>query len=353
MTRLQTPTSATRRRLLTGMLGGAALIGAPRLAQASRRKRILMITYRGMTDVESGFRHYLAASGFTGELIHRDLGQDISLLPSVLDEIEHLSPDLIYTWGTPITLGVAGTYDAPDPSGKLRGIPVVFALVSSPLGARIVPSLSEPGRPVTGAIHVVPTERQLRFISSYHDFEKIGLLYSSTERNSQVIAQEISELCAAENKLALHKTFLLDEKGRPTNAGIADMVAELRENGAEWLYLVPDTYLGTVYNEVLPACLRQRLPTFGATELAVRQYTALTGMISRYFSIGQLAAVKALQMLDQGSSNTIPIETLRRFTIVLNISTAHALGGYYPPLDMLSHIEIVRHLPPDTSSSVT
>ncbi len=350
MTRPKTSASAIRRRLLTGMLCGAASIGAPRLAKANGRKRILMITYRGLTDAESGFRHYLAASGFTGEILYRDLNQNISRLPAVLDEIDRLSPDLIYTWGTPITLGVAGTYDAPDPSGKLRGIPVVFALVTSPLGARIVPSLETPGRAVTGVIHVVPTERQLRFISTYRNFEKIGLLYSSTERNSQVIAQEISGLCAVDNKIALHKTFKLDAQGRPTSEGITDMIADLRAEGAEWLYLAPDTYLGTVYDRVLPACLAQGLPTFGAAELAVRQYTALTGMISRYFSIGQLAAVKALQMLEQGSSANIPIETLRRFTIVLNINTAHALG-FYPPLDLLSHMEIVRHTPSDSSST--
>src|SRR5690606_21562683 len=112
------PSSRIRRRLLraalsTGLLGGAA----PWVARAADRRRILMITYRGRTEVEDGFLEYLRAQGRTPEIIQRDVGQDVRRLPAILDEIPRLAPDLIYTWGTPVTLGVAGTWQDPDPSG--------------------------------------------------------------------------------------------------------------------------------------------------------------------------------------------------------------------------------------------
>lgn len=341
------PSLPLRRRLLraalaTGLLGGAA----PLVARAADRRRILMITYRGRTEVEDGFLEYLRAQGRDLDIVHRDVGQDIRRLPAILDEIPGLAPDLIYTWGTPVTLGVAGSWRHPDPSGKVGRIPVVFALVSAPVAAGIVPSLTQQGRDVTGAVHVVPTETQVKAMAAYREFGKVGLLYSTTEPNSRAIAAEMEALCRATHRTAIHRHFQLDAAGRPTAEGLERLIAELREEGADWFYLVPDTFLGTVYDRVIPASIEQKLPTFGATELAVRQYSALTGLVSRYRSVGRLAAVQADAILYQGTpASQIPIETLKRFALLINLHTAKALGGFYPPIEMLNYADVITRAP--------
>lgn len=348
------PFSRIRRRLLraalsTGLLGGAA----PWVARAADRRRILMITYRGRTEVEDGFLEYLRAQGRTPEIIQRDVGQDVRRLPAILDEIPRLAPDLIYTWGTPVTLGVAGTWQDPDPSGRVGSIPVVFALVSAPVAAGIVPSRTQQGRNVTGAVHVVPTETQVRAMAAYREFSKVGLLYSTTEPNSRAVAAEMDALCAATHRTAIHRHFGLDAAGRPTAGGLERLIAELREEGAEWFYLVPDTFLGTVYDRVIPASIEQRLPTFGVTELAVRQFSALTGLISRYRSVGRLAAVQAEAILYQGvSADQIPIETLKRFALLINLHTAKALGGFYPPIEMLNYADVITRAPASLTGNI-
>lgn len=341
------PSSPIRRRLLraalsTGLLGGAA----PFIARAADRRRILMITYRGRTEVEDGFLEYLRMQGRELDIVHRDVGQDVRRLPAILDEIPGLAPDLIYTWGTPLTLGVAGTWRDPDPSGKVGDIPLVFALVSAPVAAGIVPALTQQGRDLTGAVHVVPTDTQVKAMAAYREFSRVGLLYSTTEPNSRAIAAEMDALCAATHRTAIHRHFQLDAAGRPTGEGLERRVAELREEGAEWFYLVPDTFLGTVYDRVIPASLEHKLPTFGATELAVRQYSALTGLVSRYRSVGRLAAVQAEAILYQGTpARQIPIETLKRFALLINLHTAQALGGFYPPIDMLNYADVITRAP--------
>ena len=344
---LSAPDSPSRRRLLraalsTGLLGGAA----PLVARAADRRRILMITYRGRTEVEDGFLEYLQTQGRAVDIVHRDVGQDIRRLPAILDEIPALAPDLIYTWGTPVTLGVAGTWDKPDPSGKVGNIPIVFALVSAPLSAGIVLSLNDQRRDVTGAVHVVPTETQLKAMVAYRDFSRVGMLYSTIEPNSRAIAAEMDALCAATKRTAIHRHFHVDDDGRPTAEGLEHLVAELREEGADWFYLVPDTFLGTVYDRVIPASIAQRLPTFGVTELAVRQYSALTGLISRYRSVGRLAATQAESILFRGTpAREIPIETLKRFALLVNLHTAKALGGFYPPIEMLNYADVITRAP--------
>ena len=77
-------------------------------------------------------------------------------------------------------------------------------------------------------------------------------------------------------------------------------------------------------------------------KLAVRQGGALVGLISRYHSVGQLAAAKAVDILvHRKAPADIPIETLKRFSLLINMRTAKQLGGVYPPIDMLNYAEVI------------
>ena len=119
-------------------------------------------------------------------------------------------------------------------------------------------------------------------------------------------------------------------------------MAQIKAEGADWLYLLPDTFLGTIYDLVTPKALALGLPTFGAAELAIREGGALAGLVCRYYSVGQLTAAKAEQILVQGTDPAaIPIETLKRFSLIINIRVARALE-LYPPLAMLNYAEVLR-----------
>lgn len=337
-------TLARRRFLqhgLAGLSAAATGVGAQPAAPGAAKPRILMITFRGETDVERGFRDYLTHAGVTPEIMARDARQDAGNVAGILQEAVDFRPDLIYTWGTPVTLAVTGTHDAPK-THALSGVPVVFALVAAPVRSKIVPSLSGHGRAITGAVHVVPTDVQMRAMQSYRGFSKIGVLYSSTEQNSKGIVSEVHEFARRARVQVIERTFRLNAAGKPTADGVEDLIAEIRREGAEWLYLLPDTFLGTVYNRVTPAALAHKLPTFGAAELAVRSGGALVGLISRYHSVGQLAGAKAVDILVRHKpAASLPVETLKRFALIVNMGVAKALGGVYPPIEMLNYAEVI------------
>ena len=347
--------SQRRRFLRQGLQGMAAAWGA-RLATAAeaparpgalrqhadgRPFRVLMITYRGTTDVDLGFRAYLAEAGLDVRYTLRDIAQDVGRLPAILEELPELQPDLIYTWGTPVTLGVVGPYDQPPGRAQVRDIPVVFALVAEPRRARIVSDLQAPERNVTGAVHVVPIETQLRLMHNYRTFDKIGVLYNASEPNSQAIVEQLRQYSSRRQGELVARSFAVDAAGRPSAQGVEDLIAGIKHAGAQWLYLLPDTFLGTIYDRVTPAALAQQLPTFGAAELAVRSGGALAGLVSRYYSVGQLAAAKAVDILaGHKSVREIPVETLKRFSLLVNMQTARQLH-LYPPLELLNYAEVI------------
>lgn len=308
---------------------------------AAKPFRIYVITFRGRTEVEKGFVDYLASRKIPVEIVYHDIGRDMGRMPAILDEIRKVRPDLIYTWGTSVTLGVVGPYDTTTPEQFINDIPVLFTLVASPTLAKIVRDPKVPRRNVSGVAHVGTTEAQMRAIAQYRPFNKLGVLYTTTEANSLAVMTEIRRIGETSGFQTLERSFKLDANRKPTADGAVDMLRELKQAGAQWLYLPPDSYLGTLCEKlIIPAAMELGLPTFASTE-QLMQAGALCGLVSRYYTVGQFTAHKAEQILvGKLPVATIPAETLTRFSFQVRMSAARKLN-LLPPMSMLAYAELV------------
>ena len=334
-----------RRDLLALALLPAALkalaAGAPQ-----RPWRIHAITYRGRTAVEDGFVDYFATRGIPVEIVWRDIALDPARLPALVDEIRRERPDLVHTWGTGVTLGIVGRWDAPDRTRYIDDIPVVFSLVAAPVSTGIVASLHAPGRAVTGVCHVASVAAQVQAMQTYRPFNKVGMLYSLNEPNSVAVLQELQALGRREGFGVLAAPFRVDTAGRTSATGAADLVRGFQAAGAGWLYMPPDSFLSTQARElVVPAAHAVRLPVFASTEQLMAA-GALLGLVSHYYSIGQFAAYKAQQILvDKVAPARIPVETLTRFSLQINLAVARGLE-VLPPLGMFNYAELIGDATP-------
>ncbi|HZN23669.1 MAG TPA: ABC transporter substrate-binding protein [Burkholderiales bacterium] len=332
-----------RRRWLTTAAGLALALPTFPLSAATHRRpfQVYAVLFRGMTDVEKGFEDYLASRKVPVQITYRNLNRDPARMPGFLDEIRAMRPDVVYTWGTSVTLGVVGPYDGVVRGQHITDIPTVFTLVAGPVLAKIVPDMAATGRNVTGVMHVAPTATQIRGMASYRKFETLGVLYTPTERNSVVTVEELRRLGRQSGFHTVERTFRLDSSRKPVVDGAAELVRELKEAGAQWLYLPPDSFLGTVSQDVvIPAAMELGLPTFASTE-QLMQAGALCGLVCRYYNIGQLTAYKAEQILvGKVAPNNIPVETLKRFSYQISMPVARRLK-LPPPLPMMGYAELI------------
>ena len=330
-------------RALAAVLLATLLLAADRdvAAQGQKKFRIYAITFRGMTDVERGFQDYFASKKIPVEIIWRDVARDNSKIPGFVEEIRQLRPDLVYTWGTSVTLGVVGPYDAVDRTKHITDIPVVFTLVAAPVSAKIVANTESSKRNVTGVSVVASTDKQVNAMMSYRPFKTIGILYTPTEQNSVLIVDEIRELGKKNNFSVVAKPFKLDANKKVTAEGAPEMVREMKEQKVDWLYLPPDSYLNTVTkNIVIPAAMQNDLPTFASTE-GLMETGALVGLVARYHSIGMYTAYKCEQILVQRKRpSDIPIDTLKRFSLQVRMEAAEQLK-LPPPLPMFNYAELI------------
>ena len=327
-----------------GDANGAAT-AAKRAAPAARPMRIYAITFRGMTEVEKGFEEYFASRKIPVQITYRDLNRDPTRMAGFLDEIRATKPDLVYTWGTSVTLGVLGPHDTPTPEKFIRDIPVVFTLVAAPSLAKIVAENGAQRPNVTGVVHVAPVSAQVQAMAAYRPFKSVGVLYTPTEQNSVVVVNELKRLGQEKGFEVVERTFKLDAERKPIADDAAELVRELKDHKAQWMYLPPDSFLGTkAQDTIIPAAMALGLPTFASTE-QLMQAGALSGLVSKYHSVGQFTAFKAEQILvNKMAPASIPIEPLKRFSYQIRISAAERLK-LMPPLPMFNYAEILTDAP--------
>lgn len=329
---------------LSHILGaGPTLAAAPRALIARKRTaRIFMILFRGPTPVERGFKDYFKSHGIEAEFIERDVALDVGKVPALVAEARALKADLIYTWGTPVTLAVVGKEKDVSPERHVTDIPVVFTMVASPENSGLVSTRKSSGRNLTGTSHVVPLDQQLSAMRAYRKFERVAVIFNPTEPNSVLNVKELRAAAPRSGFTLVERAVPLDSEGKPQPAALPGIVEALARQKVQVLYIGPDSFLATHRQLLTEAALEQRLPSFSATESLLREGKALFGLVSGYENVGRLTAFKAAQILEQNiPPRDIPIETLARFSYLVNMSVAADIGQY-PPLKVINFAEVIR-----------
>ena len=308
---------------------------------------IYMIVHRAGSGADAGFRDYLKANGVDAAFILRDMENDRSRLPGYIREIKALKPDLVYTQTTSITRAVIGRLEDADPEKNVLDIPIVFAMVSFPSEAKLVPSNPDPDAPMlskrnlTGVRHVVSERVRLNAMLSYmSSIKKLGMLYdrsATTQRNSE------AKMRALANEFGLE--FVSDSPTEPDverdPAQIEPTLRRLEAAGIDLLYIPPSNFFGAHAELVTRLATDLGLPTFCGVETLVRQH-CITGLVSPLYAVGRFAGFKAEQILTGGMDpGEIPIETLARFSFVVNMEAAHRLK-VYPPMEILRFAQFIK-----------
>jgi putative ABC transport system substrate-binding protein len=330
--------------LLCGLIGSSVATSAP--DTTVKPYRIMMLLYRGQTEAEKGFMDYFKRRHIPVEFIVRDAQANTAKIPEFVAEAKDLKPDLIYTFGTTVTAAVAGLEGEADATRNITDIPIVFDIVADPVGARLIKSLKSSGRNLTGASHIVPLGAQLQALQAMRSTSSLGVIYNPNEPQSVLAVRELEKIAPAYS-LTLHSVPLqVVGKNPPTADAIGPAMRELVARKPQFIYVPSDSFLIKNASRVVLAAHNAGIPVFAATEAPIRDDGALLGLVSTYANVGELAAHKAEQILSKRARPAqIPIESLNRFTYLINMKSAKSLG-VYPPLSVLKFAELIA--PADT-----
>jgi len=330
--------------MLRSFVVATALAACLATSAAAAEFKIMIALWRGCEEACQGFQDYLVERGIDAEFILRDAGKKKKALPGFLAEARAEGVDLILTWGTSVTRGIAGTLAELDDPAFNHDIPEVFMIVADPVGAGIVESLEHTGRPnVTGTYNRVPEAVNIETVRAYlPNFKRLGLLYNTYEKNSVLKRDEIAALSGTMGFELIALELPPGGDGKPQVEDIAPKMAALKMAGVDFVYLGSSSFLRDNRDVMTGAAVENGIPVLSPYEQLVRESQALISVAARYYDVGRLAGGQAEKILVDGATpGNLPVARLANFAVVINMDVARKLK-LFPPLSLLSIAETVN-----------
>jgi putative ABC transport system substrate-binding protein len=315
-----------KRREFITLVGGAAA-GWPLAAAAQQSGRMRRIgVLLGGTERDSQFVGGLAAfktalealgwmEGRNVQIDYRFAAADVDRMQTLAKELVALQPDLIVGQTTPVVAAL---------QRETKTIPIVFVIVSDPVGSGFVASLPRPGGNITGFINIEASlsgkwVEMLKEIAPR--LTRAAFLFNPETAPYFAFYQQPFDAAARSNGI--------EPISAPvhTAADIERVFESLGGRPDTGLVLPSDIFTSTQVNLALIITLAARYHV--ATIYPYRFMVAAGGLISYGIDSGDLYARAATyidRILKGAKPADLPVQLPTKFELAINLKTAKALG---------------------------
>jgi putative ABC transport system substrate-binding protein len=323
-------------RLLSTLIA-LAIISAPLPSEAQQVGRpprigvLCSISCQGLAvDV---FRRALRELGYVeGRALvfeYRDAEGKIERLPALADDLVQSKVDVIFTpWGTAAALAA---------KGATTTIPVVIGAAGDPVGAGIVASLSKPGGNVTGVSSLALELEGKRMELAKEVVPKLSRVGIFWNPEGPYSARAFKEVEAAARALGVRV-----HAARLTGASDLDAAfASLKRERVE--ALVIHGYVATLQQRraIIAFAAANRLPAV----YPLREFADEGGLLSYGANVADVSrrAARYLDRILKGAKPAdLPVEQVTTVELVVNVTTARALGITIAPSVLLRAEQVVK-----------
>jgi putative ABC transport system substrate-binding protein len=241
-------------------------------------------------------------------------------------EFVRFKVDVIVTFGTAV----------PAVKQATAVIPIVFAIAQDPVGGGLVTNLARPGGNVTG-LSIQATDiagKRLEILREVVPrLRRLAIMVDFT--NPQPVL-EMGEVQAAARTLGIEVAPLAIHRAED----IAPAFEALKAH-ADALYVVNDALVNTNRTRIITLALGARLPTIFNT----RDHVQAGGLMSygpSYLAQFRHAAEYVDKILRGTKAGDLPVEQPTKFDLVINLTTAKALGLEVSPAFLARADEVIE-----------
>jgi putative ABC transport system substrate-binding protein len=242
-------------------------------------------------------------------------------------EFVQLKVDVIVTYGTSPVLAAKQATPV---------IPIVFAAANDPVGAGLVASLARPDGNVTGLSvqQVDAAGKRLELLREIvPGLRRLAILANVGNPGA---ALEMGEAQAAAQTLGLEVTTIEIRRGEDIAPGFDALKGQ-----AEALYVCTDPLVITNRARIQTSAMGARLPAVYNS----REYVETGGLMSygpNFLDQWRRTAEIVDKILRGAKPSDIPVEQPTKFDLVLNLTTAKALGLTIPPTLLARADEVIE-----------
>jgi ABC-type uncharacterized transport system substrate-binding protein len=329
-----------KRREFITLLGGAAAVWplAARAQQSDRMRRIAVLMNNAEDDPEgqaraAAFRQGLQALGWSegGNLRvdwHWTAG-DVGRIRSDVTKLAGHPPDIIVANGRVILSEAVQV---------IRSIPIVFVLVTDPVGQGLISSLARPGGNVTGFsfFEYAMFGKSLELLTKVAPaVTRVGFIF-----NPDMTAFYDQFLPAFETQ-ARQYSIKLTVARVSTEAEIDAAVAKLASAPGGGLMVPPDAYTLVRRDLIVQSTAQHRIPAI----YSYRQVIKEGGLMSygpETSDIFRRSASYVDRILKGANPADLPVQAPAKFEFAINLKTATTLGLTVPPTVVALADEVIE-----------
>ena len=269
-------------------------------------------------DMRQGFIDQMAANGYVeGEnvtyVLQNALG-DTSLLAGMTDALVDAECDLVVT----IATASSKTFVNAD-----TGIPCFFISVSDPLAAGVVTEMAHPDKNATGTSNAIPVDEMFSLAETLTPgCQTYGLIYATSQTNS-VSTIESAKAYMDANGLSYVEVTV------ETSADVQAAAESLAAKEVDAIFVPNDAIVQAGMTALSNVAIEYDIPVYGSSAVMVNSGAFATIAIGDH-DIGAITADMAIEYLNGTAIEDIPAIVVDQFTLVINKTTADAIGVTIP-----------------------
>ena len=331
-----------RRREFITLIGGAVLMW-PQAASAQRPggvRHIGVLLSLDESDEEgkaqlSGFTQGLADLGWIeGRNLRTEVrwgGGDVDRIRTFAKDLVALQPDVIVAQGTPVTAAL---------QRETRTIPIVFVVVTDPVGDGFVAGLPHPGGNITGFLtsesaitakmfelltEIAPSLKRVAMLFNPDTAPGAGAYYFR-DFETATLANNVEPI-AARARSDAEIEVAITSRGREAGGG---------------LVVMPDYFMVNHRGPIIFGAARNNIPAVYPWRFAVSKDGALLSYGPDLRDIVRRGAPYVDRILRGERPAELPVQVPVKFEMAVNAKTAKALGLTVPPSILLRADEVIE-----------
>lgn len=291
---------------------------------AKEKKNITIVLWHTLKPSEEAFKK-VVEKVYDVNWTEVSAQQSKEKLEEILKGIDPTKTDLVYTYGTTVTLAAKKT---------IKDTPVVFNIVYHPIGAGIIDSWEHSGGNIVGGSINVPAEAQVKSLRLLVNFKKLGILNNPKEKQAAI---GVDEFKALQDKYGY--TVVVADFSAPGELDSAMRV--LDEAKVDAVMCTAASMILTNAEAVANAFIERKLIALSPV-LEVAQKGVIIGLGANYAKLGEKVGEIALRVLKGEKPNDIPSATLESFDMIVNLKSANKMGKEIPIKILKMATEVIK-----------
>ncbi len=274
------------------------------------------VTHPALDATEKGIQDKLAALGVKSTFDLQNANADPNACSTIANKFKAENVDLAVGIATPSAQALVANF---------AKTPVVFSAVTDPVAAGLVSSLDGGGKNVTGVSDMTPVKAQIQFLMKIKPIKTLGHVYTSSEKNAQVLADLAKKTCQELGINFVSTTVTSSAEVKQATQFIAGKV--------DAIYVSTDNTVVSALSALVQVATEKGIPVMSADPSSAEKIGVLAAWGFDYYKVGLATGQMVADILKGADPGTMPTRFMTDpsdVDLLINLDVAKKLHLTFP-----------------------